>query len=78
MEYIVLRYLTLSGLVKEVNVRIQDGWEPLGGIAIEMKIDTVNVPTPTKSGIGRKEIGIRRVFEGVKTIYLQAMFKRKK
>jgi len=33
MEYIVVNEISISKLVDEVNARIADGFEPLGGIS---------------------------------------------
>lgn len=76
MEYIVIKDYDIAHLVKKVNRTIQEGWEPLGGMAIAMESKTLKVPVPSKRGIGLQSLETREVPTGVQTIYLQALIKR--
>lgn len=42
MEYNVIYKESLNELVKEVNIKIKDGWKPIGGIT------TLLLPLPLK------------------------------
>ena len=35
MQYIVISATEIDELIKEVNDNIQQGWEPIGGVAID-------------------------------------------
>jgi len=41
MKYIVVRSTSCDTLVREVNARISEGYEPLGGIAVVSSMATM-------------------------------------
>jgi hypothetical protein len=45
MKYQVLHDINHEHLVERVNVRIQEGWEPLGGVSVCPEPDSEGAPT---------------------------------